>query len=250
MLGPFRQRHYPSLGNRRESSAGRMRGTMKSLIRSRRATLPSASSSITARAIAPLLGATLLLALAAPSAMATADAPSLPPGMRLRGSGPLNSISGRLGTRVDVDMYRICLTDGVSFSATTVGTATETPRLPDPQLFLFNRFGRGVYANDDSALSTQSSLPAYNRPPGPVRGGVFFLAISSYDNDPVDAQGRLIFPSTPFSAVVGPRPGVGPIADWNDRGGSRGAYTIRLTGAEFCGTSGSGRQAGQGKASE
>ena len=199
---------------------------------------------------AMVAGAALFLGLAAPSALATGDAPSLPPGQRLSGSGALNSIAGRLGAQADVDMYRICLTDGVSFSATTVGMATEGQTLQDTQLFLFNRYGRGVYANDDSAQSVQSTLPQYNRPPGPVQGGVYLLAISSYDNDPLDAQRRLIFPSTPYTAVVGPRSGVGTVARWNHHGFGTGAYTIRLTGAEFCGGSSSAQEAVQGKASE
>jgi hypothetical protein len=148
------------------------------------------------------------------------------------GSGNISSISGRVSFVGDRDMYRICLRAGGVFSATTVGSATF-----DTQLFLFNSRGKGVYANDDAGTTVQSTLPA-GTALTPHHRGTYYLAVSSYDNDPVSPGGE-IFPSMPFDAVVGP---TGPggdhrISGWSKNGGSVGTYTIRLTGARVCGSS-------------
>ena len=158
------------------------------------------------------------------------DAGSLPTSAQVvSGIGPVASIVSRLSGPADEDMYRICITGGKSFSATTVHGA-----MLDTQLFMFDRHGKGVYANDDSRGTLQSTLPAGHRLT-PQAGGKYFLAISSFDNDAVSAGG-LIFPSFPFSAVVGPTgPGGNqPVADWTDEGSSSDPYTIRLTGARSC----------------
>jgi hypothetical protein len=132
-------------------------------------------------------------------------------------------------------MYRICVTGGRSFSATTLGTGTTF----DTQLFLFDSAGRGVYANDDTdnPPTAQSDLP-----PGTAEGsdtgsspdapGVYFLAISAFDSDPVDSNGNLIFPSVPFNRVHAPNDPSAVIAGWSGAGGS-GPYNIVLTGARF-----------------
>jgi hypothetical protein len=126
-------------------------------------------------------------------------------------------------------MYRLCLTGGKSFSATTrPGTSVDT------QLFLFERSGRGVFANDDTGRTLQSRLPAHHRLT-PTSGGKFYLAISAYNNDPVSRTG-LIFRSFPFRAVFGPtgRGGQEPVTGWTDESFEAGRYIIRLTGARAC----------------
>ena len=60
--------------------------------------------------------------------------------------------------RSDSDLYRICLTNGASFSASTLGGTL--PASLDTQLFLFDAQGYGVYANDDWKTSRGSKLPA------------------------------------------------------------------------------------------
>ena len=127
-------------------------------------------------------------------------------------------------------MYQICLTGGGTFSAATVAPGSATF---DTQLFLFDSAGNGVYANDDSAgPGNRSLLPVGGL--SPAGGGTYYLAISAWDRDPVSGGGE-IFPDT-FAAVVGP---TGPggalsITGWNGEGFNTGAYTIALTGAEFC----------------
>lgn len=151
------------------------------------------------------------------------DAQVIPPG-----STTLDSITGSLSDNNDVDLFQITLTGGKTFSATT-----EAKTDFDPQLFLFDEDGFGVYARDDTPTSVQPTLPA-NHPLTPTDPGVYYLAIASFDNDPVSSQG-LIFDndeSFPYNQVLEPiAPGrEAPLSGFNNLGGSSGGYTIGLTG--------------------
>src|SRR5215211_4233216 len=103
----------------------------------------------------------LILALLAPGALAVpelTDAGDLPLTATEPGPpGPLTSIEGNVSSAADADMYKVCLTGGGDFSATTVGTNSDF----DTQLFLFDSDGRGVYANDDSLGTNRATLPAH-----------------------------------------------------------------------------------------
>ena len=104
------------------------------------------------------------------------------------GSATLNSISGTLSSDNDVDLFRITLGDA-PFFATTVGGADF-----DTQLFLFNESGVLV---DEMTISA------------PQAPGNYFLAISSFNNDPA---------------------GTPPI--FSNSGFFSGSYTIALTGVQ------------------
>jgi hypothetical protein len=182
-------------------------------------------------AIFLLVGTGLTGASAAVSWQEQGDAGGLPGGAQVvTGSGSITSIHGGLSFRNDRDMYRICLAGGGTFSATTVNGASF-----DTQLFLFNRAGRGVYGNDDTASTVQSRLPA-GTSLTPQTAGRYYLAISSFNNDPVSPGGEIFPIDTAFDAVVGPTgPGGGQrISGWTAAGGAKGLYTIRLTGAHVC----------------
>jgi hypothetical protein len=149
------------------------------------------------------------------------------------GDGPLEFIEGFLESPTDVDMYAIFIYGDGSFSATTVDLTTV-----DTQLTLFDSSGMGIYSNDNDATtdSVQSTLPNFH-PLTPTKPGLYYLAISDWDYDPLSDQG-FIFPSHyPFlhlrTAVEGPTGagGVSPIADWDGLSTSGGgSYTIALTG--------------------
>jgi hypothetical protein len=129
------------------------------------------------------------------------------------------------------DMFVIQVTDPLAFSATTVGTGGGG-LIEDSQLFLFNTAGLGVYANDDAdGLTRRSTLPAGHLS-GSLSAGLYFLAISGFDRDPVGAV-DLIFPNFPRSEVSGPSgpDGGTPISGWSGFG-DFGPYTILLTGAD------------------
>ena len=160
------------------------------------------------------------------------DADELPGTAQITtGKGLLEFIDGFLESPTDVDMYAIYITGNESFSATTVDWTTGV----DTQLTLFDAAGYGVYSNDNESTNVlQSTLPDRSLTPG-----LYYLAISDYDWDPVSDEGY-IFPSHyPFlnysTEVEGPTDvgGGSPITGWDGvstMGG--GSYTIALTGAK------------------
>lgn len=146
------------------------------------------------------------------------------------GDGQLSMIRGTIGPN-DIDVYRIFLVGGGTFSASTNGSA-----LSDPQLFLFSENGRGVYANDDAGPGLQAQLPS-NHAFTPTAAGIHYLAISRFDMDPISASG-LIFPSFPYGPIYGATgPGGGdPLIAWAGSTSGVGSYQINLTGAETADT--------------
>src|SRR5690242_15280868 len=160
------------------------------------------------------------------------------------------TITGSIGFPSDVDMYAITMAVSGTFAATTAG---QPGTLSDTQLFLFTFPGLGVIGNDDaSSTSKRSTLPAV-----PLAAGLYFLAISSFDVDPVSPTG-LIFPTAPFTGVFvdpgrldplgcfffgcqaipyGLGPGGGSvISGWLDSGkgtGATGTYSILLGVAPY-----------------
>jgi hypothetical protein len=184
--------------------------------------------------------AVILLALA-PSAFAASesgDAGSLPSTAQDLGAGAVTQILGSFTGGADVDVYRVCLTDGASFSASTVA-----PMSLDTQLFLFDADGLGVYANDDAAIGVRGSrLPAHHRF-SPTSGGEYFIGLSSFNNDPRSTAGE-IFPDV-FSAGLYPDGVVSaagggsdePVSSWIGlTRGPAGLYSINLTGTTGCDT--------------
>jgi len=149
-----------------------------------------------------------------------ADAGDLPAISQAAGVLPvLTQIAGSIGSSTDADMYAITMSTAGVFSATTVGTPGT---LGDTQLFLFGFSGAGILANDDTS-TLRSTLPGT-----PVSPGLYFLAISAFNRDPVSVGG-LIFPSSPFTGVFGPTGpgGASPITGWSGAGGT-GTYTINV----------------------
>jgi hypothetical protein len=147
---------------------------------------------------------------------------------------PVTRVRGDLGDS-DADMYVICITDPASFSATTVGSAGF-----DTQLWLFRCDGTGVVHNDDAVGTTVTQSRIDNSTNCIQQGGIYLLAISRYNLDPVDASGQLIWNDSPFRAVRCPDgPGAAnPIADWTGSTTAAGRYIIQLQGAYFVRPSG------------
>ncbi|MEM9008441.1 MAG: DVUA0089 family protein, partial [Cyanobacteria bacterium P01_F01_bin.86] len=144
----------------------------------------------------------------------------------------LGNISGSIAAAGDVDLYQIYLSGNNTFSATTVDGANI-----DTQLFLFNAAdGSGIYGNDDDG-SLQSTLPAQS-PLTPTEAGLYYLAVSSFGDNPLTASGDTIFSSfdppavLPLLEPIGPG-GASPLDGWTDFSSATGDYTISLTGAEF-----------------
>lgn len=139
----------------------------------------------------------------------------------ITGSGPLTAIIGGFAAS-DSDMYAINICDAAAFNATTVGgTGVDT------QLFLFDTTGLGISFNDDSTALQSTLTNTY------VTGnGNYFLAVSRYDRDPVDAAGNALWLDTPFNVERAPDgPGAaGTIAGWIGTNTGSAAYTLTLTG--------------------
>jgi hypothetical protein len=143
------------------------------------------------------------------------------------GSGPLDTISGVM-IDPDVDMYQIYISNPAAFSA----YATSY----DPQLFLFDQAGMGVYANDDVdiVLDWNALLPA-GHPSGPTTPGIYYLAVSEWDLDPYSVGGRIFFLPWLETIETPTGPGGGsPLSSWSGgTWGYGGDYEIYLTGASY-----------------
>lgn len=157
------------------------------------------------------------------------------------GTSLLETISGALSGFDDpADLFQISLTAGQSFFASTVGGADF-----DTRLFLFDANGSGIYFNDDSSGTLQSTLPT-NSSFTPTQSGTYYLGISGFDYNPVNAAGERIFPSFTdfpidvpaeniFTGVFGPTGpgGNAPLAGFDGAIlNSGGSYTIALAEAE------------------
>ena len=147
----------------------------------------------------------------------------------------LTEITGNLDfTNPDfAALFEIDIVNPQFFSAYTVFTgvsASGTSGIPNPELFLFDQNGNAVEMNDDistTPVNTQSCLPSANsignpcpaaRPTGigPLTSGLYFLGITPSANTPLDASLNPLFLFTgDTSAVLGPNPGAGPLASWD-----------------------------------
>jgi hypothetical protein len=119
---------------------------------------------------------------------------------------------------------------GSGFSADTLSSPNNAAgtRL-DTQLWIFDSNWLGVVANDDS--SAGNSLSKVSTPLGP---GTYYLAISMWNDDPVNSAGGRMFPDVvgqvgpnlPRLALAGWAPGVGQGYPYN------GDYVLNLVGVE------------------
>jgi hypothetical protein len=134
------------------------------------------------------------------------------------------------------DLYRIFITGGGDFSATTTGGVAF-----DTELFLLDANGKGVYSNDDTNTFLAPSILPANTALTPVAAGFYYLGITQCCNQPVSAGGP-IFVGLGGGAdhlIVGGPTGPGgasPITGYSgafDQTPGGGAYTIFLTGAQL-----------------
>jgi hypothetical protein len=176
----------------------------------------------TALAILSLLS----LAPVASAADEQGDAGDLPATAQdLTGAG-VDTISGTLAGAADIDMYRVCLDGGGTFSASSVGGSTV-----DTQLFLFDSSGRGVYANDDEREGVVQSLLPAGHPLTPAAPGEYLLAVGAYNIDPLGGDQPIFGPGTGVVGPTGPS-GDQPVSGWGGRASRPGPYTLSLTGGQ------------------
>jgi hypothetical protein len=155
------------------------------------------------------------------------------------GDSAVTRINGSFTGAEDSDLYRICLSTGASFSASTVGGTL--PASLDTQLFLFDEQGYGVYANDDWPNASHGSMLPANHRFSPATGGVYYLAVSQFNRDPQSSLGE-IFPDTysgtayPDGVVDASGFGSGEtLSSWDGLArGNTGTYRVTLTGTAAC----------------
>ena len=149
-------------------------------------------------------------------------------------------INGGTGGGDIQDMYQIMITNPQGFSAWTSGDQGGAGGSAsfDTQLWLFDINGLGVLGNDDnpggSPFHSGITVPADDgtgsAPAGP---GLYYLAISGFNDDPLSASGAIFFQDS-FDEVSGPDGpgGNSAISGWGG-GGETGSYDIFLKGASF-----------------
>ena len=153
------------------------------------------------------------------------DAGSLPDSSQRVSIERPAAIEGRLAFEGDVDLFALDVCDDGPVEISTVGRTTV-----DTQLFLFDASGAGVSMNDDDPGSTsvQSRLAF----PAGALSGRYHLAITSYNLDPVGADGGPLWNDAPFRSQRSPDgPGATSIVDdWLAIGGFAGQYVASLSG--------------------
>jgi hypothetical protein len=144
---------------------------------------------------------------------------------------PVQRVRGRMDAD-DVDMFVICITDPAAFSASTIGTTAW-----DTQLWLFKCDGRGVVHNDDNPDSNQGLQSRIDNRTNCIRErGVYLLAISRYNRDPVSIEGQPLWDPLGSGRAVRCPDGIratSPVAGWAGETQAEGRYVIQLTGAFF-----------------
>ena len=115
--------------------------------------------------------------------------------------------------------------NGGAFEVSATGQQQNSSDELDTQLFLFDSDGYGISSNDDvddDSIASFISLAT-------LSAGNYYLGISTYNTDPVDANGDLIFPNT-RPGQYDPITGVGPLNNWKGDGcydnPNQGSYTI------------------------
>jgi len=155
------------------------------------------------------------------------DAGDLPATAQVpHGAGTLTAIAGSLGPGGDADLYLIQIVDPMAFEASTCSGVADT------QLWLFARDGTGItFDDDDPDCGVLSTITGAHVP----AGGSYVLAVSAYDWDALDPEGRVIWLDAPFDVERAPDgPGApGPLAAWGGTAYEDGSYTIELAGVAW-----------------
>ena len=160
------------------------------------------------------------------------DAPALIPGQAVVGrpSMQVAIITGSFLGADDVDLYQIFIDRPGNLNISTIDMTTA-----NTQLFLFDINGNGVTYNDDNVtpgIGLQSRITnQFVTSPG-----IYYLAITQSNNDPLNPNGDLIWNNTPFRSERQPDGlgAPGPLNSWTVSPlGSAINYRIELSGVQF-----------------
>jgi subtilisin-like proprotein convertase family protein len=141
----------------------------------------------------------------------------------VRGSTPtIPSVSGTISTPSDVDIFEIRICQPTVFSAQSAADF-------DTQLFLFNSNAVALAHSDDDGSGLNARITNIFVP----SAGVYYLAVSSYDVDPIDSASAAIWTT---EGILTERAPDGPstldvLNDWRQRVlPETGQYNIFLNG--------------------
>ena len=169
--------------------------------------------------------ALLLTAPAATAASELGNAGDLPATAQDLSGETVAQITGDFPDATDVDMYKLCLSGGGTFSATTVGGSDV-----DTQLYLFDANGLGVYGNDDTGRRVPVDAAGRARAHA-AAAGTYYLAVSPYNLEPRNDAGSIFLDVPGVLAPLGPGASE-PVTSWFGRTSAGGAYAITVTGAD------------------
>ena len=117
------------------------------------------------------------------------------------GSGTLTGIAGTVDTAADADLYLFTVNGTVTFTASAVGgtsSVTGNGQI-DTSLFLLNSAGVPLVANDDQSNSNYQGAFTVS-----LTAGTCYLGIALSGNEPINANGQLLFTWTsPRPAYAG-----------------------------------------------
>jgi hypothetical protein len=141
-------------------------------------------------------------------------------------NGKLSAAKNQNQANDFADLYKIIFPQAGMLTASTT-TPAAAGSLNNPQLFLFDSNGKGVFANDDVSSSQKNSLIT-----GMISAGTYYLGISGFHYNP-SSSGSLIFPSIPvgINGPTGPG-GATALTSWlidDARNPDVGTYKIDLT---------------------
>lgn len=136
-------------------------------------------------------------------------------------------IAGNLSDENDVDIYRIFLEENSLFGADTINEITSRVDT-DTRLFLFDTDGTGLYFNDDLNNEEYQSIIENIE----LSAGEYYLAVTSYQNEPFSGLGNIFDDDSSLTGLVGPNDtgGTAPLQGWTEEGQNRGSYVVDITG--------------------
>ena len=123
-------------------------------------------------------------------------------------------IMGAIDPFGDVDLYKF------NHGGGSFGASTASGTLIDTQLYLFDAGGNGIVSNDDSS-GLQSAITFSD-----LAAGMYFLGISVFNNEPVNAANELIFADGDFG-LNSPAVADALLAGWDgNQVADEGSYLI------------------------
>ncbi|MHC5115063.1 MAG: DVUA0089 family protein [Planctomycetota bacterium] len=133
------------------------------------------------------------------------------------------------------DIFLVYVADPALFSASveTAGTNFDT------QMWLFSFDDIGILGNDDDpAGGPLSVLPVTGADDGTMSDveepGLYYIAVTGFDSDPVDANSQPIFIQKTRQEVSGPDGSIEPFDRWQPPAGPEvGDYSVFVTGINF-----------------